>query len=58
MSATLENLLWVWIEDCDGRKPRPEQDSRGGDKVVRLLQEDSVRGREASEDGDPIGLSS
>ena len=44
----------------DSRKPRASLEApEVEDKVVRLLQEGSVRGREAREAGDPIkGLSS
>ena len=57
--STLENQLWLWLDECDSQKPRVSKDvSQPGDKVVRLLQEGTVRGREASEDGDPAGLSS
>jgi len=57
---TLENQLWLWLEECDDRKPRSlDDDLLDEDKVVRLLQEESVRGREASEAGDSsVGLSS
>ena len=56
---TLETQLWLWLQECDDRKPRPGTAVlEGHDKVVRLLQEGTVRGREASEDGDPAGLSS
>ena len=56
---TLENQLWLWLRDCDDRKPRHGTAAlEADDKVVRLLQDGSVRGREAGEDGDPIGLTS
>ena len=54
MYAQIELDLWSWLEDCEARKPRENgttPDSR--DQVVRVLQDGSVRGREASEDGAP-----
>jgi len=51
MTTSLENQLWLWLEDCEARKPG--QDGllipNVRDQVVRVLQEESVRGREAKE---------
>ena len=50
---TLETQLWLWLDECDSRKPRASLDvSEPADKVVRLLQGSTVRGREAREAGD------
>ena len=49
-----ERQLWLWLEDCEARKPRPVEISTDDDKAVRVLQEGTVRGREASEDGAPL----
>jgi len=48
-----EEELWLWLKDCKARKPAG-MDERlpKRDKVVRVLQDGSVRGREAREAGD------
>ena len=48
---TLENQLWLWVEDCEARKPLPRYDSMGDDKVVRVLQYGVREGSEAKEAG-------
>ena len=49
--ASLEQMLFLWVDDCEARKPGLSVRSPGYDphQVVRVLQESSVRGREASE---------
>ena len=41
---SLETQLWLWLQECDDRKPRAGKAVLDGpdDKVVRLLQ-DEVR---------------
>ena len=46
---TLENQLWLWLEDCETRKPDWRKTPTGPDKVVRVLQCEAREGREASE---------
>jgi len=49
---TLETQLWLWLEECDDRKPRPGTAVlEGHDKAVRLLQVRDREGREAREAG-------
>ena len=48
---TLENQLWLWLDDCEARKPDREHTPEGPDKVVRVLQCEAREGREASEAG-------
>ena len=46
-----EDQLWLWLEDCEARKPSPRL-SDGlprEDQVVRVLQYEVREGREASE---------
>ncbi len=46
----LENQLWLWLEDCEARKPSDLVEARGlGDRVVRVLQYEVREGRETSE---------
>jgi len=58
--VTLETQLWLWLQECDDRMPRPGMAVlEGHDKAVRLLQDEVREGREAREAGDGIkGLSS
>ena len=36
---SLENQLWLWLEDCESRKPRASLEGLlPDDKVVRSLQ--------------------
>ena len=57
---TLENQLWLWLEECESRKPRAGTAVLvGGDKVVRPLQYGVRESSEAREAGDNVkGLSS
>ncbi len=60
---TLETQLWLWLEDCEARKPVVEvarpRSSGPPDRAVRVLQDEVREGREAREAGDGIkGLSS
>ena len=48
---SFEDQLWLWLEDCETRKPGQGEELDGLDKVVRVLQEGDVRGREAREAG-------
>ena len=47
--TTLENQLWLWLDDCEARKPDRDEAPKGPDKVVRVLQYEVREGREASE---------
>lgn len=47
---TLENQLWLWVEDCEARKPARQlwYSDRAPDKAVRVLQyevREGTRGR-------------
>ena len=44
-----EDQLWLWLDECEGRKPVVSECSLPRDKVVRLLQYEVREGREASE---------
>jgi len=57
----LETQLWLWLEECDDRKPRAGLAVLDGpdDKVVRLLQYGVRESSEARRAGDNVkGLSS
>ena len=60
MTSSLENQLWLWLQECDEGKPRAGTAVlEGPDQVVPFLQYGVREGREAREAGDPIkGLSS
>ena len=48
---TLETQLWLWLQECDDRKPRAGTAVLEGpdDKAVRLLQYGVHEGDEAKE---------
>ncbi len=49
--TTMEDQLWLWLADCEARKPGLKQETArpDHDKVVRVLQDEVREGREASE---------
>ena len=51
VQSVLEDQLWLWLKDCETRKPefRFVKDSEEPDQVVRVLQYGVREGREASE---------
>jgi len=53
---TREDQLWLWLDECESRKPRAGMAVLDGpdDKAVRLLQYEVREGSEARRAGDSI----
>ena len=54
-TLTLENQLWLWLDECESRKPRASLEASGSDdKAVRVLQYGVRESSEARRAGDSI----